>query len=95
MIRLFAVVLALALLVALPFALWGDEVEARVGSIVVLWRESRDDWRGHTGIEVGRTDASVFILGGNQGNAVSIKPYRVDRVLTNRWPTPDLLRFNT
>jgi hypothetical protein len=26
------------------------------------------------------------VLGGNQGNAVSIKPYPLERVLSYRWP---------
>lgn len=66
---------------------WGQEVDACVGAIVVLWRGSPDGWQGHVGFLVGRDPwGNLLILGGNQGDEVSIKPFPVHRVLSYRWP---------
>ncbi|MCK5168759.1 MAG: TIGR02594 family protein [Bacteroidales bacterium] len=56
------------------------------GDIVVFWRESPDSWKGHVGFFLGfNKDATrVFCLGGNQGNAVSILDYDVEKVLAYR-----------
>lgn len=58
-----------------------------VGSVVVFWRGSKSGWSGHVGFVVGR-DAkdNLMVLGGNQGDMVSIKPFGRDRVLGYRWP---------
>lgn len=60
---------------------------AAVGSVVVFWRGSRSGWSGHVGFVVGK-DAknNLMVLGGNQGDMVSIKPFGRDRVLGYRWP---------
>lgn len=62
-------------------------VRPAVGSIVVFWRGNRQGWSGHVGFIVGKDeDGNLMVLGGNQGNAVSVKPFSVDRVLGYRWP---------
>lgn len=61
---------------------WGHNVtEPRVGDIVVLWRGARDSWQGHVGFVAGISGAVVLILGGNQGDAVTITAYSRERVL--------------
>ena len=55
------------------------------GCVVVLWRESRDGGLGHVGFFVGMQGDNLLLLGGNQGNAVSIRPYSRQRVLGMRW----------
>jgi uncharacterized protein (TIGR02594 family) len=58
-----------------------------VGAIAVLWRGSKDGWAGHTGFIVGRDrDGNLMVLGGNQSDAVNIKPFPRSRVLGYRWP---------
>lgn len=54
------------------------------GCIVVF---ERGPTSGHVGFVVGQ-DASgrLMVLGGNQGNAVNIKPFPKSRVLGYRWP---------
>jgi uncharacterized protein (TIGR02594 family) len=63
------------------------------GSVVVLWRGSRDGWLGHVGFFVGMQGDNLLLLGGNQGNAVSVRPYSKLRVLGMRWiegfPVPE------
>lgn len=66
---------------------WGREVplqEARKGDVVVLWRGSRNGWQGHVGFFDRVEGDNIYILGGNQGNSVSIAPYNKDRLLAVR-----------
>lgn len=45
------------------------------GDIVVLWRSSRDSWKGHVGFYVSEDEDSIYCLGGNQSNMVNVKAY--------------------
>lgn len=63
---------------------WGNAVDlndAMMGDVVVFWRGSRDGWQGHVGFYAGQQGDNVLVLGGNQGNAVSIAPYAKNRLL--------------
>lgn len=61
--------------------------EPAVGAIVVFWRGDRNGSSGHVGFIAGRDKAgNLMVLGGNQGNAVNIKPFDKARVLGYRWP---------
>lgn len=63
---------------------WGNEVdlhEAREGDIVVFWRGSPDDWRGHVGFFVRQDGDHIYVLGGNQLNAVNVLAYPASRLL--------------
>lgn len=67
-----------------------------VGCIVVFWRGKRNGWSGHVGFVVGKDQyGNLMVLGGNQGNAVNIKPFSTKRVLGYRWPSiwPSQKRF--
>lgn len=69
---------------------WGQEVpleRAQRGDIVVFWRGSRDGWQGHVGFYHGIDGNNILVLGGNQGNAVSVAPYSADRLLGVRRAT--------
>lgn len=68
-----------------------------VGAIVVFWRGKPSGWSGHVGFVVGRDRAgNLMVLGGNQGDAVNIKPFSTARVLGYRWPgvAPLPARYN-
>lgn len=57
------------------------------GCIVVFWRGDPKGWTGHVGFVVGRDRAgNLMVLGGNQGDTVSIKPFSRSRVLGYYWP---------
>lgn len=59
------------------------------GAVVVFWRgKSKGAGTGHVGFYVGGDVASgrIWVLGGNQGDAVSIQPYSTAKVLGFRWP---------
>jgi uncharacterized protein (TIGR02594 family) len=57
-------------------------VQARPGyDVAILWRESRTSPFGHVGLVAGIEDRTIHILGGNQGDAVSVAPFPTDRVI--------------
>ena len=70
---------------ARSYLTWGIKLGApAVGCIVVF---ERGPHAGHVGFVVGKDKVGhLMVLGGNQGNAVSIKPFDRKRVLGYRWP---------
>lgn len=67
------------------------------GCVVVFWRGSPTGGNGHVGFVVGKDPrGNIMVLGGNQGDAVNIKPFDTARVLGYRWPgiMPMPERFN-
>jgi uncharacterized protein (TIGR02594 family) len=73
---------------ARSYTKWGQGLPyPTVGCVVVFWRGKPTGWSGHVGFVVGRDAAgNLMVLGGNQGNAVNIKPFSKSRVLSYRWP---------
>lgn len=67
---------------------WGRVLdEPTVGCIVSMWRGARKGASGHVGFVVGRDRFNnLMILGGNQANRVSIRPFKRNRVLSYHWP---------
>ena len=62
----------------------GSQVnDPRPGDIVVFWREDPQSWKGHVGFFLGFNEdgSRVYSLGGNQGDAVSIKAYDAAKIL--------------
>ncbi len=59
------------------------------GDVVVFWRESIHSAFGHVGIYMGysKDHSRIYVLGGNQGDAVSISAYPAERLLGFRRPT--------
>lgn len=54
------------------------------GDVVILRREGAPDWAGHVGIYLRTAGDKVWVLGGNQGNAVSIAAFRASSVIGYR-----------
>jgi uncharacterized protein (TIGR02594 family) len=67
---------------------WGRPCDPFPGCVVVFWRKSRVGLYGHVAFYVGTHERDTIVLGGNQGNCVSIKPYPTRRVLGYREPLP-------
>jgi uncharacterized protein (TIGR02594 family) len=62
----------------------------RVGCIAVFHGGLSRPGAGHVGFVVGEDEhGRLMVLGGNQGNAVSIAPFSRSRVLGYRWPEAD------
>lgn len=74
---------------------WGNEVwsrkerwdptRIREGDIAVFWRGTKDDnVTGHVGFIVDWDDDGVFILGGNQGDKVSVQYFSLRKLISVR-----------
>ncbi|MFZ2524453.1 MAG: TIGR02594 family protein [Candidatus Ferrigenium altingense] len=65
---------------------WGAPLKyASEGCIVVFTRAGG----GHVGFVVGMDERNrLMVLGGNQGDKVSIAPFDLSRVVGYRWPSP-------
>lgn len=80
---------------AKAWADWGQPLGGAVnGCIVVFGRQGG----GHVGLVVGETAGGrLLVLGGNQGDAVSVAAFPRDRVVAYRWPAgqplPPLLQL--
>lgn len=74
-------------LMARSFSRWGDDVKGDppVGAIVVL-SSSRGPASGHVGFCVGVDSSYVHLLGGNQGDKVSIAKFPKSKIVAVRWP---------
>jgi uncharacterized protein (TIGR02594 family) len=65
---------------------FGAPCTAQLGAIIVFWRINPAGTRGHVGFYAGEDDQAFHVLGGNQGDAVSITRIAKDRLLGLRWP---------
>lgn len=63
---------------------WGSPIaRAAVGAVVVIDRKGG----AHVGLVVGEdADGNLQVLGGNQGDAVSVRAFPRNRVMGYRWP---------
>ena len=81
---------------ARSFLTWGAPMPMppEIGAVTVIQRGS-EPWMGHVGLFMGMSNPPgyIFLLGGNQGNQVSVKSYPVSKVLAYRWH-PDFGEYN-
>lgn len=69
---------------AKAWAEWGTRLASPVPGCVVVFERKGG---GHVGFVVGRTSSNLLmVLGGNQGNRVSIAPFESSRVIGYFWP---------
>lgn len=66
---------------------FGEKCPPRAGCVVVFWRGSPTSWQGHVGLLLATRGESVYVLGGNQGDAVTVAKMPLSQVLGYRWPT--------
>lgn len=67
------------------FLKYGTKTESpTLGDIVVLWRGSPTASTGHVGFYVKSDEKTVWLLGGNQNNKVTIVPFNKSQVLEYR-----------
>jgi uncharacterized protein (TIGR02594 family) len=80
---------------AREWANWGWGFPApTLGAIVVFNGGAKRPAGGHVGICVGRDEQwRPMILGGNQGNAVSIAPFDPSRIIATRYPFGNALEW--
>jgi uncharacterized protein (TIGR02594 family) len=73
-------------LVARRWSQFGISCLPQVGAVLVFWRGSRRGWSGHVGFYAGEDADAFLVLGGNQGDRVSLAWLSKDRLLAARWP---------
>lgn len=71
---------------ARSFLDWGTPVDTpQRGDVAVFSRGDPNGWQGHVGFfDSTNPDGTINVLGGNQGNGVSVAPYSADRLLGYR-----------
>lgn len=75
-----------ASLMARSYLSWGEPIEEpRIGAVAVL-RRGNDPSLGHVAFLVGECEGGLVLLGGNQGDAVSVARFDRDALLGLRWP---------
>jgi uncharacterized protein (TIGR02594 family) len=73
-------------LLARSYLDWGDALDAsRLGAVAVLSRGD-DPNAGHVGFLVSEANGKLYLLGGNQGDAVTVAGFDKARLLGLRWP---------
>lgn len=74
---------------ARAFLQWGQSIDApRPGAIAVL-RRGRSATTGHVGFVVGAAGDKLYLLGGNQSDAVTVAAFDRRALLGLRWPSGD------
>lgn len=74
---------------ARSYETWGIALPGPVyGCIAVKRRAGKNApaWQGHTGIVVAANATTVWLLGANQADSVSISPFHRDEFTAYRWP---------
>lgn len=56
----------------------------KLGDLVVFWRGTKNSVYGHVGFYIRETKEGVYVLGGNQSNAVNIALFPKSQVLDYR-----------
>lgn len=63
----------------------GNEVKSpMIGDIAIFHRGDPQGWQGHVGIYINKIGNKIYVLSGNQGNQVSIAPYKENRLIGYR-----------
>lgn len=76
---------------------FGRRVTPRVGAVLVFWRGTKTGAQGHVGFYAAEDDGAYHVLGGNQGDRVSVARVSKTRLLGATWPTtaPTVQRIET
>lgn len=70
---------------------WGQKVSFPVVGCVVVFERTGG---GHVGFVVGKDwVGNLMVLGGNQGDAVNIRPFDMARVAGYRWPEHEVMKI--
>lgn len=65
---------------------FGERTEPRFGAVMVFWRGRRAGHSGHVAFYVSEDATHYHVIGGNQGNRISVVRISKDRFLGARWP---------
>src|SRR5690606_11497307 len=71
---------------ARSFLKYGTPVETPSRGDIAVFSRGNSSWQGHVGFVISEGENSVTVLGGNQGNSVSVQKYPKSRLLGYRRP---------
>lgn len=72
-------------LAARSFLNYGKRTDApQIGDLAVFWRISRNSAFGHVAFYIAHDKRFVYVLGGNQSNAVNVKAFPLSQLLEYR-----------
>lgn len=72
---------------ARSWEVWGDRLDRpMLGAIGVKRRQGGQPWQGHVGFVVAANPSFVWLVGGNQNNAVNIAAFSRHQFTAFRWP---------
>tara|TARA_R110000868_G_scaffold75179_3_gene217154 strand:- start:181 stop:618 length:438 start_codon:yes stop_codon:yes gene_type:complete len=63
---------------------WGNEVATPYEGCIVVLKRGKEPWQGHVGFFISIVDDEVLVLGGNQGDRVSVHSFHKSRILAFR-----------
>ncbi|MCP1557845.1 UNVERIFIED_ORG: uncharacterized protein (TIGR02594 family) [Methylobacterium sp. SuP10 SLI 274] len=73
-------------LAARSFESWGVGLPAPALGAIATKKRGNSTWQGHTGLVVGANATQVFLLGGNQSDAVNVAAFKRSEIVAYRWP---------
>jgi uncharacterized protein (TIGR02594 family) len=86
-------------LLARSYENYGRELAGPVVGCIVVFPRGNSTWQGHVGFVVQISGEWLYVLGGNQGNSVSVQRFRARDAIAYRWPdmetAPIMVRPNT
>lgn len=65
---------------------WGLDIQEPTFGAVVVFDRGTEPWMGHVGFVVDVTPSYIYVLGGNQSNRVSVRPYLSKKLRGFKWP---------
>ena len=72
---------------AREYMTWGKKLDKpAMGCVCVFSRGDPRSYQGHVGFYLGEAEGRIKVLGGNQGDAVSVAMVSKSRLLGYRWP---------
>ncbi|MEE7478403.1 TIGR02594 family protein [Methylobacterium hispanicum] len=73
-------------LAARSFEGWGIGLKEPALGCIATKKRGNSTWQGHTGFVVGANKDQIFLLGGNQGDKVSVAAFKRSEFTAFRWP---------
>mgnify|MGYP002718624842 CR=1 FL=1 len=73
-------------LAARSYESWGVGLREPALGCIATKKRGGSSWQGHVGLVVGATSSTIFLLGGNQADSVSIASFKRAEFTAFRWP---------
>lgn len=74
-------------LTARSYLTWGKPLKTPKPGAIMVFKRGNSSWQGHVAFYVTQDATHYHVLGGNQGNAVSIAKYKKEDLIGIRWPS--------